>query len=166
MKVSAKVTVKTVTHKGQDGLSWPALEAEFKRIRKSSVRAGVLGKGKTRPGAVTNAQLAAIHEYGLGNAWARPWIGPPLRANRAKYFALVSAAYKKALKSGKPTDVEKALALIGMQMVTDIKNGVTQGAGIPPPNQPKTIARKGSSRTLVDTSGMVNSVTYEVIKGV
>ncbi len=161
-----KVTIKTITRAGKDGLSWAALQSEFKRIRKSVVKAGVLGKAKQRPsGAVTNAQLAAIHEYGLGHAWARPWIGPPFRKNRSRYFDILLKAYRKALKEGKPSDVERALALIGQQMVADIKAGVTQGAGIPPPNLPSTIARKGSSRTLVDTAGMVNSVTYEVIKG-
>lgn len=159
------ISVKTVSRKGKDGMSWAKLRHEFARVRKSHVKAGVLGSGTARKGQLTNAQLASINEYGLGNAPPRPWIGPPFITNRQRYFQFLVASYKKALKDGKPGDVEKALALIGQMMVADIKNYVTQGPGVPPPNSPRTIARKGSSRTLVDTSQMVNSVTYQVVPG-
>jgi hypothetical protein len=34
---------------------------------------------------------------------------------------------------------------------------------VPPPNSPRTIARKGSSKTLIDTSQMINSIRAEVV---
>lgn len=192
------ISVKTVTRAGKNGMTMAQLQKGFARVRKSYVKAGVLGAtGTHTPGTVvrkvearrdphsgrfrkavqartdangavselTNAVLAAIHEYGLGTAPARPWIGPPFRAKRPEYFRTLAAAYRTALRAGKPQDVDKVLGLLGAQMAADIKNYVTSGAGVPPPNAPSTIRQKGSSRPLVDTSGMVNSVTYQVVSG-
>lgn len=146
------------------------LAKSFAAVRASYVKAGVLGtshkgRGKHRVGTLTNAQLASINEYGLGHSPARPWIGPPFRANRKKYMERLVKAYKKALKDSAPALVIQELERLGFLMAADIKNYVTQSPlpGVPPPNAPETIARKGSSRTLVDSSQMVNSVTHQVI---
>jgi hypothetical protein len=41
---------------------------------------------------------------------------------------------------------------------------ILQGKGIPPPNAPSTIAKKGSDHTLVDTSEMVSSgITWKIM---
>ncbi len=137
--------------------------------RKSYVKAGVLGdkhqrehtKGKTP----SNAQLAAIAEYGLSNAPARPWVGPPFRLHRAEYLAMLRKAYERSLKSKDGGDAEfyRVLALIGQKMAADIKNYVTAGTSPLAPNAPSTIKAKGSSRPLVDTNQMVRSVDYEVV---
>lgn len=161
-----KLTFKVVTRRSK----MAQLEASFASARAAYVKAGVLGtshkgKGKARAGALTNAQLASINEYGLGNAPPRPWIGPPFRMNRKKYMTRLVKAYKKALKDNQPGQVIQELERLGFLMAADIKNYVTQSPlpGVPPPNAPETIARKGSSRTLVDSSQMVNSVTHQVI---
>lgn len=173
------ISVKTVKRAGQNGLSWVRLQRELRKMRKAYVKAGVLGathpppkqgKGaKAKQAAaptrsMTNAQLASIHEYGLGTVPARPFIGPPFRAKRSEYLRQLKAAYKQAVKTANVSLVERELGRIGQQMAADIKNYVTQGPGVPPPNTARTIARKGSSRPLVDTGGMVNSVTYQVVK--
>ncbi len=169
-----KLTVKTVTRPGKNALTLVQLKREFMKIRKAYVKAGVLGspehgakhaKGRAPARSITNAQLAAIAEYGLSNAPARPWIGPPFRHKRNEYLAKLRKAYKEALEAGKPSMVTHELELIGQEMAADIKNYVTLGAGVPPPNAPSTIARKGSSRPLVDTGEMVGSISYLVVGG-
>lgn len=156
-----KFTHKVVTRFSK----WRELEASFKAVRASYVKAGVLGSTAHKGTHLTNAQLASVHEYGLGNSPARPWIGPPFRLNRKKYMERLVKAYRKALKDQQPVQVLHELERLGFLMAADIKNYVTQSAlpGIPPPNAAVTIARKGSSRTLVDSSQMVNSVTHKVI---
>lgn len=174
------ISVKTVKRAGEKGLSWAKLQRELAKMRKAYVKAGVLGSksrvakggkgakpaGGAKPAApgITNAALASIHEYGLGSVPARPWIGPPFRAHRKDYLARLVKAYKAAVKTGNASLVERELGRLGLLMVADIKNYVTQGPGVPPPNAPSTIAAKGSSRPLVDTAGMVNSVTHQVVK--
>ncbi len=133
-------------------------------MRRAYVKAGVLGDGGARPeGHLSNSQLASIHEYGLGNVPARPWIGPPFRLKRDEYFKFLADAYQKALKAGKPSEVEKALGLLGLKMTADIKKYVTEGEGVPPPLKAATIKRKGSSRPLVDTGELLNSVQFQVV---
>jgi len=141
---------------------------ELLRLRKSYVKAGVMSNknARTQAGAVglSNAELASIHEYGLGHVPARPFIRPPFVANKASYLDILRNAYGAAMKSNDPSGFRRALALIGMKMTADIKNYVTQGAGVPPPLAASTVARKGSSRPLVDTGQLINSVSYEVVE--
>lgn len=137
---------------------------ELLRLRKSYVKAGVLGTKGSRPGQLTNAQLASIHEYGLGTAPARPFVRPPFVVNKASYLDIIRAGYKAAMRSNDPGSFRRVLALVGQKMAADIRNYVTQGAGVPPPLSPRTIAAKGSSRPLVDTGQMIRAVDYEVVE--
>jgi phage gpG-like protein len=63
-------------------------------------------------------------------------------------------------------DLENQLGLVGQQVVSDVKGRILEGEGIPPPNAPSTVRRKGSSRPLVDTGQLLNSLTYQVVPGV
>lgn len=157
-----KITVTTRAVMG--GLE--ALEKRFKLLsmRKSYVKVGILGKKDARSDAMTNAELASIHEYGTSTIPARPFIAPPFIENRESYMKLLRDGYSKALKGNSPDAFTKALRAIGMKMVADIRNRITSGAGIPPPLAPSTIARKGSSRPLVDTGQMLRSVDFEVVE--
>lgn len=139
---------------------------EIIRLRGAYVKAGILGaKGAAqRTNSLTVAQQASIHEYGLGNVPARPFIRPPFEINRTKYLEILKAGYRLATKNKTPEGFRKLLALVGQKMAADIKNYVTQGTGVPPPLSPKTIKRKGSSRPLVDTGQMLNSISYVVIE--
>ena len=138
---------------------------EVLRLRGAYVKAGVMGSKARNDGeTLTNAQLASIHEFGLGNAPARPFIRPPFLAHREEYLALLRKSYNEAIIRGDAKAFERVLALIGFKMAADIKNYVTQGAGVPPPLAASTIALKGSSRPLVDTGQLVNSITSEVVR--
>lgn len=131
---------------------------------KLAVRAGVLG-GTTRDDTdLTNAQIASIHEYGLGKVPARPFIRPPFDKNHKTYVDMLAKGLRKAMRNLNPRAFPMLLELIGQKMVADIKNYVTQGTGVPPPLSPATIKRKGSSRPLVDTGQLLNSVTYQVVE--
>jgi hypothetical protein len=134
------------------------------RLRKSYVKAGVLGKKSSRAGVMTNAQLASIHEYGLGKVPPRPFIQPPFVLHKADYLDLLRKGYAQAMRTNNPDAFRRVLALIGQKMAADIRNYVTQGPGVMPPNSPRTIARKGSSRPLVDTGQMIRAVEYEVVE--
>ena len=45
-------------------------------------------------------------------------------------------------------------------MIGDVK--LTISNNMPPPNSEKTIKKKGSSKTLIDTGAMRNAVSYRV----
>lgn len=171
-----QVTVTRINH----GIDEFKKRLEVQAMKKSYVKAGVMGgahkpeshaHGTPRPakavparnGSVTNAQLASIHEFGLGNVPARPFIRPPFAANRAAYLEILKAGYYQALVKGDTNAFRRTLGLVGAKMAADIKKYVTDGNNLAPLAQ-STIDRKGSSRPLVDTGQLINSVTYEVIE--
>lgn len=70
--------------------------------------------------------------------------------------------------------VDKALNVLGAKYSAAVKNTVTQGEQIPPPNAPSTLARKlaktargsaGAVRTLIDTGRLIGSVTWSAFGG-
>lgn len=142
---------------------WKGIVKKLKAlgVARMSVTAGPTGGRGS--GDLTNAEVAAFHEYGTSRIPARPFIAPAFRDNQVKYRNMLAIAAKKTI--GRQASFDFFLRLIGAQMAADQKNYVTQGPPIPPPNAPSTIKAKGSSRTLVDTGAMVNSITYRIVRG-
>lgn len=133
--------------------------------RDSYVKVGVIGdeaKATREGGAIDNVQLAQIHEFGAGPIPERSFIRATFAQNKPAYMALLRAGIKAAYL-GK-ADFLVTLRRIGLKMEADMKKRITTGAGIPPPLAPATIRRKGSSRPLVDTGQLVNSISSEVVK--
>lgn len=175
--VSFKVTKKGDLRK--------ALAQIEKSLPDKHVVAGFLGKDAgSRPGKLTNTQLAIIHEFGApaANIPPRPFVVPSFEKHKKEYQSMLERVAKKVLsqtlKGGTVSAAESlykyGLDTIGALMADNIKLFVTDGPEIPPPNSPATLARKLSltnpnrtdnPRTLVDTGRMVPSATYEVRNG-
>jgi len=151
---------------------WRRLQALAKSLASDDVhvRVGVLDDGRAgsenRDG-ITTGQLAVAMEFGTATIPARSWVG--LTFDRAR--AEVQSDMKRLLWSvveGKIT-VDKALNVLGAKYSAAVKNTVTQGEQIQPPNAPSTLARKmaktrsgaaNAARTLIDTGRMIGSVTW------
>lgn len=144
---------------------WKKIVKISKQIahRKSHAKAGVLGTGTHKKGELSLVELALIHELGAPGAGIpeRSFIRSSFEAHRPEYIALLKKFLPK-VQSGQLSIVQ-VLGLIGAKMAADMKKGITTGAGIPPPLKPATIAAKGSSRPLLDTGQLVNSITYTVV---
>ena len=136
------------------------LAAELKA--KPAVRVGVLGDGGNND-ELTNAELAAIHEYGAprANIPERSFLRATADAKRQEWLALMERGLRLAV-AGR-LSVKASLSLVGEQAVADIRTRIR--SHIPPPLQPATVARKGSSVPLVDTSRLLMSIAYEVKEG-
>lgn len=160
--MGVKFTVSTRAIKG--GLE--ALEKRMRllKLRKAFVKAGSLGKKGARSDGITNPQLASVHEFGTSKVPARPFISPAFHEHRESYMKLLQKGYRDAVTGNSPDAFVRVLRLIGQKMAADIKNKVTVGPSIPPPLAPATIARKRSSRALIDTGQMVRSIDYEVVE--
>lgn len=149
-------------------MGWDRFAETVKAMRNASyVRVGVIGaKGdEMHKGGLSNSELASIHEYGSsdGRIPQRSFIRSTFDANRDQYVEQMRTMVA-AIFDGKMT-VDRALSTIGARIVNDIKRRITSGDGIPPPNAPSTIKRKGSARTLIDTGRMLAAITWEVVKG-
>lgn len=134
--VSAKFSAKKIDR------GWERFANAMKSMQtdKSYVKAGLLGKKATRPrkgqkGQKTpsNVEIGIWNEFGSKDRPARPFIRPAFEKNRASYMMLLALLVKAHVMTGRRTYVQ-TLGLIGQRMAADMKNYVTQGPQIPPPN--------------------------------
>lgn len=112
--------------------------------------------GRTR--SVTVLDVANWNEYGTGRIPPRSFIHASLDGEAARFRVLERELGEQVVR-GKIT-MKRALSLLGLQGVGVITARIARG--IPPPNAASTIARKKSSKPLVDTGQLRKSVTYEV----
>lgn len=130
------------------------------QLKGSRVVTGILGSTAARPGEeIDNVGLGVVHEFGLGVP-ERSFLRSTFDKQKDHWYRLTHRLLR-ATSRGK-LELETAMRLIGEQMKADVKKSITSGAGVPPPNAPSTIARKGSSRPLVDSARLVGSIDYEV----
>lgn len=174
--MAKKVTKKgglTVTDRD---LGWDEIKKLLTEdVRQSHVKVGVIGTEATDDrGQITNARLMAVHEFGaqVGNVSIpeRAPIRSTFDANRSTYENLVVNGVKDIF--GRKTNPRKLLGRLGMRMVNDIKNRITQGDGLSPPNADSTLKKKlakgdgeGSPKPLVDTGALLGSLDYAVVVG-
>lgn len=111
-------------------------------------------------GELTNAQLAAIHEYGSadGRIPERSFLRSTMEKMHAGYRLLLRRL-GGAVATNRIT-ADEALGIIGEKAVADVR--ATIRGGVSPANTPATIDRKGSSTPLIDTGQLINAITYEV----
>ena len=120
----------------------------------------------------TNAEVGTFHEFGtIAGGSARSGgviIGTPersfIRSTIDEKKALISRLFERVAKGiyDRRIAVKWGLNMIGLQAVTWIKRKIQKG--IPPPLALSTIARKKSSKPLIDTGQLIGSLTYEVRK--
>lgn len=177
---------------------WAEMLRRAEAIRgRSYVRVGVLSDSKKGglhvPGAkLTVAEIAAVHEFGTtdGKIPARSFIRSTFDEQRPALQALAAQLVTKLLFDPAMT-AERALGLLGLALASKIRAKIVDGAGVPPPNAPRTAlakARKGKTgrffkrdpkdlggalaqagalaavRPLVDTGRLANSISWSVVQ--
>ncbi len=164
------VTVKVIDH------GWEAIKARMRplgdagAVVKVGVQ-GVQGAANHQGTTLSVAQLATIHEFGkrIHQPRMNRMIVIPersfLRATIDQYQAAIArrdVLLAQGFVLGKFA-LKPALELLGQYVVGLIKQRIANG--IPPANSPYTIAKKGSSKPLIDTGQLRNSITYVVEVG-
>lgn len=142
--------------------------AKAQAIQNIGVKVGVMG-GDSREGeAVTNAEIAMVHEYGSPSQGIpeRSFLRASIDLNREKYRAYLRKAIGALLEAAKkgPIDTRGIFERLGLMAAADVK-ALMRLEGFFTPLKPETIARKGSSKPLIDTGQLLNSVTYELEYG-
>jgi phage gpG-like protein len=133
---------------------------------KPEVRVGVFaaknGGGSLDSSGLSNVDKAAIHEYGVPEHGIpeRSFLRSTVSQHRAEYSAILAKLVPRVLE-GK-LGASAMFDVVGIKMVADVQHKV-RVEGVPPPLKPETIARKGSSRALIDTGSMMASVTWVVV---
>lgn len=141
--------------------------ALLRRLAKSRevVRVGILDdspkKAREGAGGRYNLEVAAVHEFGAPAAGIpqRSFIRATVDLNAGE-IARLQHATMTAYVQGKVT-LRQGLDRIGMKVAAMMQKRIA--AGIDPPLAESTIARKGSSKPLVDTGQLRSSITWAVV---
>lgn len=143
----------------------PVKEA-LERMREAgrkSVYVGLVGPTATAlhpdGNGLTVAEVGALNYYGHGHVPARPFLDVGLQRGADKMAAVQEAA-ARAVAEGRRT-VDQALNAVGLVAQGVIQEAIADGA-VPPPNAPSTIKAKKSSKPLVDSGVLRQSITFVV----
>lgn len=109
------------------------------------------------PNPITMSSLAAIHELGLGVP-KRAFIEPALQQNRGKYIKYAGKQITPIIR--RRQTMNAAWQGLGVMAVADIQKYMITASFTP--LAASTIARKGSSKPLIDTGQMRQAITYRV----
>jgi len=142
--------------------------AAFKFIRETEVYVGITEETDVaRENGMTNSSLLYLHENGVPshNIPPRPVLQPALAQKdvKKKMHQVMRKGMAEAFIHGDLESCEIAYEKAGMIGRDAVKKYITEGTNLAP-NAPETIRRKGSSTPLIDTSSMLNSITYAVRK--
>jgi hypothetical protein len=124
------------------------------------VKVGILDD-KPHGDGVTVADVALVHEYGLGDVPERSFLRAWVDENKAEIQARLKKATEDVVFGQQTADV--AMNRFGLWAVGEVKKRIV--AGISPPLDPKTIAAKGSATPLVDTGQLLSAITHAVVRG-
>lgn len=105
--------------------------------------------------------IGAAHEFGSisRNIPARPFLRPALRKNVNKYGRILQQK-ATAILLGRMS-LHQALSLVGQAAQADVQKYIVAHQGFDP-LKPATIKRKKSSKPLIDTGQMRQSIRYRI----
>lgn len=112
---------------------------------------------KTYEDGASIIEIGAIHEFGIDNIPQRSFLRVPFAENKKEIDAFIQKRFEM---SGKEIAHMKALEQIGV-----FAEGISKRSFVKnnwKANSPYTIARKGSSKPLIDTGNLRNSITSVV----
>lgn len=152
---------------------WEAIKARVESMRGSGavVSIGVQGAqaaANHQNTHLTVGQLATIHEF--GKVINQPKLNRTIVIPERSFLRATIDQYREAIARRQVLlsqgfilgkfELRPAMELLGQYVVGLVKQRIANG--IAPPNRPSTIARKGSSKPLIDTGQLRNSITYKV----
>lgn len=131
----------------------------LKELSQLEVRIG-FQKGKAFEEDGTDVcDVAAWNELGTVRSPSRPFLRKSVDENEAKINSFLQSTKAKLLNGA---SAEQILKEIGIFQKDLIQEKITEGSYVP--NAPSTIERKGSSKPLIDTGRMRQSVNYVIQK--
>lgn len=102
----------------------------------------------------TLEEVALWNEFGTETIPARPFLSRAQKSANARCAKLVKA------RMDENADIEQIAKEIGIVLQDEIQQQITKGNFVP--NAPSTIKRKGSSRPLIDTGNLRQSVHWGI----
>lgn len=131
---------------------------------KPYVKTGFLeDSGGHRGSNLDVVEIASVHEFGTedGRVPERSFMRTSFDENEKSFMEATQEQLNDIMFNGKTT--EQALGLIGQVIESAVKKKITEGDSSWEALKPATIERKGSSKPLIDTGQMRQSVRYQVV---
>ena len=138
-------------------LGMAKIMAEFKKYDRMAVNVGVQN-GESNSDGHSVAEYAAANEYGTTKIPQRSFMGTAFDEQKSSYVRYMN----RVAKSIEHTSFAKAVYLLGLNAQQDIQNVITTRNILPRLASGTVKAKKGSTKTLVDTGILANSITFEV----
>jgi len=135
--------------------SLSAALSKYKEMN-ASVRVGVL-ENATYPDGTPVAMVAFWNEYGTRTSPVRAFFRTTVSENKKNWVLSVQNLMKIH------NDPKQVMGLIGVHMQEQIVQSINTWSD--PPNAPYTIAKKGSSKPLIETGVLMGSIKSEVGEG-
>lgn len=144
--------IRRTTGKGLDGLIQYVQDMENEKV--------LVGVTKSTNGG-RNAVIAMTHEFGspVKNIPERSFLRSTLLENGDEYARLLANEIPNAIQSGVLSSAE-AYGRLGLKVSNDVKLKLASGDFAP--LSQRTIDRKGSSKPLIDTGELRQSITWEL----
>jgi len=154
-----------VRRSGQGGAR---LTAALKELDGLQAKTGWFETAKYATG-VNVAQVAAVHEFGATITHengaksvipARPFMRPTVAEKGSEWVDMLAAGARSVLTGG--ATAPQVMEVVALRAAADVAKTISKITS--PPLSPLTIARKGSTKPLVDTGQMIQAVTGIVEK--
>lgn len=143
---------------------WRDLRAKLKKLgmKDAHVQVGILGDAGMHHSGFSMIELAAVHEFGSrdGRIPERSFLRSTFRDRKEDLTKFLTKIAKQIIAD--KLSPEDALGQLGLWGAAQVKNQITK-QDIPPPLSARTIQRKGSTKPLVDTGQLVNSISWKVV---
>lgn len=112
----------------------------------------------------TIVSVATFHEFGVDSGKIkipeRSFLRATIDQNKKKYQDILTAGLKSFVNQ--KLTKKQILSLLGQRVQSDIVKRIN--SGISPSNSEATIKKKGSSKPLIDTGQLKQSITYIVVE--
>jgi len=129
---------------------------ELEELAKLEVRVGFQA-GEAEHDGVDMTDIAMWNELGTRHVPPRPFLRQSVDGNEGKIKKMCEAQMQAIAKGG---TAEEAMNAIGIMQKGLIQETIAKGSFAP--NAPSTIKRKGSSKPLIDTGRMRQSVNFVI----
>lgn len=134
-----------------------ALEDIARRLgRGGELRVGFFANA-TYPDGTPVAAVAFWNNFGTGTIPPRPFFSNMITAKSPEWPRAIAG-----LLQVHRCDVDRVLQITGHAIAGQLKQSIIDTNT--PPNAPSTIRKKGFNKPLIETSHMINSVDFEVIR--
>lgn len=130
--------------------------APFQKIK---FRNGKVIRGRIKNGRALLADVAAFNEFGTSRVPARPFMSQTFDKNITQTNRFISSEYDKILQQKQ--NFSNGLGRIGIFYQGKIQSEIVNGRFVE--NKVSTIRAKGSSKPLIDTGRLRQSINYEVV---